>query len=213
MEGTDQERSRYFQSIARYFFKQRGAPFFLSSRELGCISGWETKEIPLPVVLEGIKIFFDNARKKTERKVKIKSLVFCDYHVLRAFEQYRDKKVGYKKRVKEREEKTEKAKAEVRRFQKTIPSQIRYLREAYSRAQEVLSQSHLDEEELEQIEDEIEELLWENSPDEEKNRIRREVIEEYKSQKEEEFLRIFKIKLVKFLRAKYKIPHISLFYY
>lgn len=56
--------SKYFQSIALHFFKHRGAPFFLSSKELDYIAGWEKMGIPLHVVLEGIERSFESYRRK-----------------------------------------------------------------------------------------------------------------------------------------------------
>ncbi len=206
-------RSKYFQSIALHFFKHRGAPFFLSSKELDYIARWEEMEIPLHVVLEGIERSIDIYKRKPGRKAKIQSLAFCDFQVLKAFEQERERKVGHKKRIVERHEKRDRAKAEVERFLGIIPHQVSYLQEAYSLAQKVLSQSHFDEEKLERIEGKIEELLWKNSLDEEQERVKRRIAKDYKFKEEEEFERIFKIKLVKVLRDKYKIPYISLFYY
>lgn len=206
-------RSKYFQSIALHFFRHRGAPFFLSSKELDYIARWEEMGIPLHVVLEGIERSIEIYKRKPWRKAKIQSLAFCDLQVLKAFEQDRERKVGHKKRIVERHEKRNRAKAEVERFLEKIPQQTSYLQEAYSLAQKVLSQSHFDEEKLERIEGKIEELLWKNSLDEEKERVKRRIAKDYKFKEEEEFERIFKIKLVKVLRDKYKIPYISLFYY
>lgn len=205
--------SKYFQSIALHFFKNRGAPFFLSSKDLDYIARWEKIGVPLHVVLEGIERSFESYRRKPGRKAKIQSLAFCDLQVLRAFEQDRERKVGHKKRIVERHEKRDRARAEVERFLAKIPKQINYLKEAYSMAQKVLSQSHFDEEELERIEGKIEELIWKNSVDEEKEKVKSGVLRDYEFKQEEEFERVFKIKLVKVLRDKYKIPYISLFYY
>ncbi len=205
--------SKYFQSIALHFFKHRGAPFFLSSKEIDYIARWKEMEIPLHVVLEGIERSIEIYKRKPGRKAKIQSLAFCDLQVLKAFEQERERKVGHKKRIVERHEKRDRAKAEVERFLGKIPHQASYLQEAYSLAQKVLSQSHFDEEKLERIEGKIEELLWKNSLDEEKKRVKRRIAKDYEFKEEEEFERIFKIKLVKVLRDKYKIPYISLFYY
>ena len=213
MEKKDKRRSKYFQSIALHFFKHRGAPFFLSSKELDFIVRWEEMGISLHVVLEGIERSFENYRRRAGRKTKIQSLAFCNLQVLMAFEQDRERKVGHKKRIKERTEKRDRAKAEVQRFLEKIPLQISYLKETFARAQKMLSQSRFDEEELERSEEKIEELLWKNSSDEEKDRVKRQVLKEYEFKEEEEFERIFKIKLVKVLRDKYKIPYISLFYY
>ncbi len=171
-------------------------------------------EIPLHVVLEGIERSFENYRRRIAwRKAKIQSLAFCNLQILKAFEQDRERKVGHKKRIKERTEKRDRAKAEVQRFLEKIPPQISYLEEAFARAQKMLSQSRFDEEELERVEKKVEELLWRNSSNEEKDSVKRQVLKEYEFKEEEEFERIFKIKLVKVLRDKYKIPYISLFYY
>ncbi len=169
--------------------------------------------VPLHVVLEGIERSFDSYRRKPGLKSKIQSLAFCDLQVLKAFEQERERKVGHKKRIVERQEKRDRARAEVERFLTKIPRQVGYLKEAYALAQKLLSQGHFDEEELERIERKIEKLLWKNSADEEKAGVKRVILKDYEFKQEEEFERIFKIKLIKVLRDKYKIPYISLFYY
>ena len=76
----------------------------------------------------------------------------------------------------------------------------------------VLSRKKVAEEELERIEEEIEELLFKNCPREEKERIKKEILEK-PSPREEELFSIYQTRLVKFLRETYKIPYISFFYY
>lgn len=213
LKRKDQDRSEYFQSIARYFFKQRGAPFFLSSRELELVSKWENSQIPLPVVLEGIKRAFETYKRKSGTKSRIQTLSFCEHQVLDAFGRYRERRVGSERMRIERKEKRKLAKAEIKTFLEDLPEQVGYLREAYSRAQRLLSRSSVEEEKLEQIEGEVEELIRENSSIEEKERIKKSVYSEYNVADNEEFSRIFKIKLVKTIRDRYKIPYISLFYY
>lgn len=209
----DKHRSHYFQSIARHFFRLRGAPFFLSSKELDLIARWEKTNIPLHVVLEGISKSFEKYRLKPGKKGKILSLAFCDFQVLESFEQYKDRKVGGKKRIAEREEKKAQVRAKVQKFLEDIPREINYLKESYSRVQKMLSLKRVNEEKLEQMEERIEGILFEYSMNEEKERVKKEILAEYEFSGEEEFLRIFKLKLVKILREKYKIPYISLFYY
>lgn len=213
VESKDKRRGEYFQSIARHFFKHRGAPFFLSSKELDLIGRWEKMEIPLPVVLEGIKRSFESTMRQSRRKARIQSLIYCNLQVLRAFEQYKERKVGHKKWIVRRDKKRVRAKAEVNKFLKTVPLQINYLKETYSKAQKILSESHFDEEELEKIEGEIEGLLWRNALEEEKDRVKKELKVGYGFKEGEEFESILKIKLIKALRDKYKIPYISLYYY
>ncbi|MGD2246512.1 MAG: hypothetical protein PVI11_08205 [Candidatus Aminicenantes bacterium] len=213
MKRKNNQRSEYYQSIARYFFKQRGAPFFLSSADLDLVEKWEKMEIPLPVVLEGVKRAFDNYRRKPGRKTRIQTLAYCENQVLKAFDQHRDRRVGRERKRMVRTEKKNRARDEIKKFLSTLPDQIGYLKDAYSRAQRLFSHSHVDEEELERIEGEVEELIWEQSLEEERERIKADVRAEYKIEEGEEFLRILRIKLVKALRDRYKIPYISLFYY
>ena len=169
--------------------------------------------IPLAVVIEGIDRAFESFKARPGQKAKIQTLAFCELQVLRAFEQHREREVGRGKKGLTRDEKREKAKREVQNFLKTLAPSINYLKEAYSRAQEILSQGQIDEEDLERIEEEIETLLWKNSTEEEKNKVRRELSQEIKFKDEDEFMTIFKVKLVKSLRDRYKIPYISLYYY
>lgn len=213
MKKGEREQEEYFQSIARYFFKLRGAPFFLSSKELDLVTRWEEMEIPLRVVLEGIERAFESFKSRPSKRAKIQTLAFCELQVLRAFEQHRERRVGRIRKRLDREEKREQARREVQKFLKTLAPGIDYLREAYSRAREMLSQRQVDEEELERAEAEIEALLWEHSSEEERSRVKRELRQEFEFKNEDEFLRIFRIKLVKLLRDRYKIPYISLYYY
>ena len=213
MKKKSQHRSEYYQSIARYYFKLRGAPFFLSSAELGIIANWEKMKIPLAVVLEGIQRAFENYRRKPGKKTKIQTLAYCESQVLRAFDQHKERNVGSERKKVERVEKRKRARTEIKKFLETLPDQIDYLKKSYSRAQSLLSQSPVDEEELERIEGEVEELIWENSSKHEKKRVMKGIRSEYNVEEEEEFLRILRLKLVKVLRDRYRIPHISLFYY
>jgi len=206
-------KSQYFQTIARHFFKWRGAPFFLSSKELDLIVRWGKMGIPLRVVLEGIRKSFENSRPKRGKKGKIFSLLFCNFQVLKAFEQYKERRVGERGMMLGREKKREKAKAEIEKFLGFIPPRVSFLRENYFLAKKKLSRRDLKEEELERLEEEIEEILFKNSPNEEKEKVRSEVKREYEFRNEAEFSSVWKIKLVKLLREKYKIPYISIFYY
>ncbi len=211
-KGND-KKSQYYQTIARHFFKHRGAPFFLSSKELDLIARWENMRIPLGVILEGMRRSLQDSRLGQKKKGKILSLSYCDFQVLKAFEQFKDRKVGKGEIVKEREVKKTRAKAEIERFLEALPSHLVFLRGAYSRARTLLSKKDFEEEELECLEEEIEELLSEKAADQEKKRVRDEVCKEYATKNDEELASILKIKLVKFLREKYKIPYVSLFYY
>jgi len=207
------KRSQYFQTIARFFFEQRRSPFFLSSKELDLIDTWEKTGIPLRVVLEGIKESFENIKMRPGKKKKIFSLTFCNACVLKSFEQHREKRVGRKRKVEDRTEKQKRVKKEVRRFLNCIPENINYLRAVYSQIYRDQLQKDFDEAKLEQEDERIEGLLVQNASDEEKEKVRKDILGEFRVKNKDEFDRIFGVKLVKHLRKKYKIPYISPFYY
>ncbi|MFB0566411.1 MAG: hypothetical protein ACETWK_12145 [Candidatus Aminicenantaceae bacterium] len=209
------QSGRYFQLIAQSFLKERGAPFFLSSKDLDLISTWENLGIPLQVVLEGIERTFESYRTKKGARRRVRTLGFCNHHVLRAFEQYRERKIGSHGGRYGRDDKIKRIESEVQRFLKDIPSNLSYLEEIYFRALKMLSRGDVKDkdEELERIEEETEELLFQHCPQEEKEKLKREILEEYPLRGEEELLSLLKIKVGKFLREKHEIPYISFFYY
>lgn len=214
VEMKRMDRSQYFQSITHHFLKLRGAPFFLSSKELSLIETWESMKIPVQVVLEGIDRTFEKNRLKSgNKRGKVSSLVFCNPQVLRAFEQFRDRRIGTEKKAVEREEKREKARAEIKKFLKNTPREIAYLKETYSEVLKLLSLRNISEDELEQKEREIEDLLFEKSSDEEKEKVKKKILSEYEFKRKEEFQRIFKLRLLRILRERHKIPYVSLYYY
>lgn len=212
MEKKERARNRYFQEIAHEFLKSRGAPFFLSSKDLDLIAAWEKMGIPLRVALEGMERAFESYKAKPVAGQKILSLAFCKNQVLRAFEQYKERKVGAPKKGNERDRKQKRIKEEVQKFLRDIPPTLSYLNDIYAQALKVLSRGKVDEEELERMEEEIEELLFKSCPQEEKERVKKEMLEKL-PHRNEEFFSIYKTRLVKFLRETHKIPYISFFYY
>jgi len=213
LQIEDKKKSQYFQAIARKFLSHRGAPFFLSSKDLVLLDTWEKMGIPLAAVLEGIEKAFENLRQRPARKAKILSLSFCNLHVLRAFEQHRERRVGRRKKEESRDTKRRRIKAEVEKFLEHLPEDIVYLKETFIRAQKILSQREVEEKELERMEEEIENSLFWHSLEEEKEVIKKGILAEYKFRGREEFLRASKTRLIKFLRDKYRIPYISFYYY
>ncbi len=212
MGPAKKTRSLYFQTIARHFFRYRGAPFFLSSKDLDLIARWERMRIPLRAVLEGMQKAFE-ATSARRPKSKVFSLAFCQHQVKQAFEQHQERKVGKESLLPEGQEKKKRAETEIGRFLKTIPPRVNTLRDLYARALVVLSEQNPDEEELERMDQEVERVLIEESSDKEIDEAKKIARAEYDSMNEEEFVSTWKMKLVKHLRERDKIPYISLFYY
>jgi hypothetical protein len=125
MGEKKKETGLYFQTIARFFFEQRGSPFFLSSKELDVITDWKEKGVPVGVVLEGIRDCFTFSRAKPGRKNKIQSLVFCRSFVSRAFESYKERKVGSGLGTVTDEERKIQLEKAVERFLNTCPEEVR----------------------------------------------------------------------------------------
>jgi len=91
---VSEDRARYFQEISRAFLSHRGAPFFLSPKDLALVEAWEKDGLPLEVVLEGIGRAFERHPGRPGPRGKVLALAFCETSVRRAFAQHRDRAVG-----------------------------------------------------------------------------------------------------------------------
>lgn len=207
------QSSRYFQSIARAFFEQRGAPFFLSAKELDVVAEWEKRRIPLHVVREGINRAFERQRMKRGPKEKILSLLFCNRQVLEAFQVYLERRVGRNRGAEGHGAQKKRMEADLDRFLLHIPEHLGALRPLYREAKRKLMRRPLDEEGLERLEEEAETLILEAASAEERTRVLENVGEDYPGAGTEERDRIFRIKLIRHLRLKHRIPPLSLLYY
>ncbi len=213
MEELDKARSRYFQTIARAFLERRGAPFFLSSKDVALVAGWERMGIPLQMVLEGIERSFSSGQRKPQPRSKVQTLAYCEPEVLRAFAQHRERRVGRTHKVNARLRKAAKLRTEVQRFLDRLPSQVAYLRPLFEQARELLSLAEVEEEKLETLEEEVEERLFCGSPLEFRQRLADEIRSESGVRKKDELESILRTKVIKCLRDEHMIPHLSLFYY
>ncbi len=206
-------RSRYFQEIAQAFFDLRGAPFVLSSRDMSVISSWEEMGIPLPVVLEGVRRAFESSRKRQAGRRKMSSLSYCNAEVLKAFLEFKDRRVGRRSKEIFREEKKKKASIEVDRFLMSLSPEVGWLKDIYAEARRVLGRKMVNEDALEKMEGEVEELILRNAPEADKTEVEKRIQAECRARPGPEARDIYKIRLVKLIREKYKIPRLSLFYY
>jgi len=212
MKREDKETSRYFQAVSRFFIEQRGAPFFLSSKEVEKIREWKNMGIPLQIVREGIKDCFMAHRRRSGRKGKILSLAFCHVFVLRGYEAYKERKVGDQRKPSQKEDKRKKLKKEVERFLASCPEKFPEIQRVYSRVLKLISKDS-DEQILEDLEFEIEAFILGMASETEQKQIRDEVSTEFGDKNAQERDRIQDLKLIKHIRKKYAIPHISLYYY
>jgi hypothetical protein len=212
--GLD-KRSGYYQSIAKFFIDLRGAPFFLSSKELDIVRQWEEKVIPLRIVLEGIRESFEQRGGRQGKRYRPYTLDHCHSFVLRAFDLYQDRRVGQKRTTTFAGDKERKTKIlfEVNRFLADIPEELRNLRPIYSKLHKKLASGKATEEELEKAEEAIERLIEESFSAVQTETVAAEIRSEFGKISGAKFDQIFRIKAIKAEREKHKIPHVSPFYY
>lgn len=207
------DQSFYFQTIARKFFDHRGTPFFLSSNELSLIEKWEASNIPLRVVLEGLNKAFSVRKhdyRRRQRK-KIRSLYYCEPYVNEAYSLYKERKVGGKHTLSVKTDKKKQIHTAVVQFLNEIPRQIEWLEEPFKHVKKILSDCS--EEALEKAEEDIEALLVVHASQEDRAAAHKEAAAAFPDVEEEDLKRILHITLIKFMRGKYKIPHVVPFLY
>jgi hypothetical protein len=212
MKRPRKKRDKYFQTVARYFLERRGAPFYLSSQEFEVIEGWEKTGIPVQIVLQGIEDSFRSRGKRPSRKGRFPSLAYCQPFVLKALEAYKEKRVGENRKLLPKKDKKKELKRAVSSFMESCPEELQKIKQVYSRLQK-RSYWDIDEQMLEALDQEVEALLIQEASAEETERIREEVSDEFRGSDGEEFDRILDLKLARYIRKKYKIPYLSLFYY
>jgi hypothetical protein len=192
MNSQDNGQSGYYQTIARAFLRRRGAPLLLSPKDQAVIAAWEEKRVPLDIVLEGIGRTFEGLRVKGRGGTRGLSLTFCVRQVEGALAQYRDRSAGGKSSPATRPGKREKARREVEKGRLGLPP---------------------GDTELERIDAEIEEVLWNQAPDAERRAAEAEAREEFRGRRSAGLEAAVRRKVVKTARNARKIPHVALFYY
>jgi hypothetical protein len=207
------KRSRYFQEIARGFLNRRGAPFVLSSRDIVTIAAWEEQGIPLQAALDGVERAFERYKKKQGGGRKMPSLSYCQVEVVRAFDEYRGRRVGRGRKEGLREEKRRKVKTEVERFLRAVPPEIADLRELFADALKLLSRRNAREEAIEKLEEKAGELLLRQVAPADRIEMGKRVRADFSGRPDSELERILEVYLDRFMREKYRVPHLSFFYY
>jgi len=208
-----EKQSFYYQQIARAFFARRGAPYVLSSRDMVTISSWEETGIPLRVVLEGIERAFERSRPRLARGRKMSSLSFCQTEVMKAYNGFRDRKVGRDRKERSREEKRKKISLEVKKFLESLPPEVEFLREAYREALAALSRKNVVEDALERLDEKVEQLILRRAEADDRGEMEKCRRADFPGRPAAELDEIYRLQLVKRWREKYRIPYLSFFYY
>ncbi len=213
MPSEEQDRSRYYQAIAAAFVRRRGGPALLSPNDQAVIARWEALGIPLEAALEGIQNAFNYHGIQAPVRRNIRALAACSPQVLKAFERLRDRNVGRQVKVRPRAEKRKEIAAEARLFLERLPAEAAFLKEPYEEVLGLVSRERPDEEALERVEARIEGLLVKHAPSAEREAVRRAVEEEFPALRGTEEDEVFRLKLIKSLRAAYRVPYVTFPYY
>ena len=208
---TDEHQSAYYRTIAREFLRRRGAPFFLSPRDLSLIASWEERAIPLTVILEGIERAFENRRDRS-RGTKGLGLSFCERQVERALAQRTDRAAGRRKAAAPRSAKQARVRAEVERFLGSPQPAGPDVAPRFQEALGLLSRTPPDEEALERVDAEVDELLLARATPSERQAAHRDVQTDSPAPGEDIACQV-RTQLLKMLRTRGRVPYVSLFYY
>jgi hypothetical protein len=209
----ENERGRYYREIAAAFLNHRGAPFFLSAKDLDLVSKWEKSGLPLSVVLEGIEGAFDAARPGARPRGKVLSLAYCEIPVARAWERHRDRKVGGPRKAPERRDRKAAARKEIDRFLAAVPPGLEALRGTFLAARAALDKDGPADEELERLDEKVEVELLAGASAAAGAAAREAVRAEHEKLGRAELEKAAAVLVVKRLRAELKVPYLSPFYY
>jgi hypothetical protein len=212
MDSEDKGQSGYYQTIAREFIARRGAPFFLSPKDQSAIASWESRHIPLRVVLEGIGRAFDGLKTRG-RGPKGISLAFCDKQVGAAMAQHLDRSAGRGNAAAPRPGKKDRARREVEKGLRGLTPDDREVARLLEAALTLLAAPKPDEAALERIDAEVEEILWGRATGPEKGAAEAEARKGLRGRRPDGFEAMVRRQVVKESRAGHKIPHVSLYYY
>jgi len=86
---TDEEHT-YYGDVESYFVERRGSPLFITPAEWTLVARWEEQRIPLHVVKEGI----DRVFERPQAAAKSRKLGYCRQTVEAAFRRFREVRLG-----------------------------------------------------------------------------------------------------------------------
>lgn len=208
-------QSGYYQEIARAFLKRRGGGLVLSPKDQAVIAAWEEKRIPLDAVLEGIERSFDWLKTRG-RATRTVPLSFCNRSVEAAFAQHRERAAGRKTIVEAapRSTKSDKARREVAQALERLDAADAGMKRLLEEAKDRLAAATPDETALERIDAEIEALLWAGATEAEKAGAAAETRKAMKGRAAQAGLEdAVRRRTVMAVRARRRIPHVSLHFY
>ncbi|MGB9906557.1 MAG: hypothetical protein ACPLRR_04105 [Candidatus Saccharicenans sp.] len=206
-------RQDYYQKIARTFLKHQTSLFFLPPRDLDLISEWEKLNIPLEAIVEGIERAF--ARKLAgRRKRNIYSLSQCEKEILKAYAQHQERLVGQQAAPSPgRKQKADLVSREISACLAGLPENLGPVRRVLEEALTCLEADSPDEDRLENLDEELDRILWDLAPEEEKQVGLAAIRKDYPGGSDSQLQEILHTAVVKNKRQLFRIPRLALFYY
>jgi hypothetical protein len=176
------------------------------------IARWEKARVPLDAVLEGMERAFENYRKGG-RPAGALTLAFCDYQVEKAFAGSRERRAGGTRKTAPRDAKRERLREEIGRFLGKVPAGLEALAAPFAAARAALDDPVAGEEGLEALDDTVDEALWRAAPEGEKARVRKDALAGLAGKRAPDLEDVARMRLVKAMRERHKVPYLSLYYY
>jgi hypothetical protein len=213
MSETADFGNRYFREIAKRFLARRGAPLFLSAKDLDLIATWEKAGIPPAVVLEGIDRAFASRGRRGSPGGKVLALSFCAAEVLRGFERVRDRRVGGDRALPPRPDPRAVVRAAVEPFLAAVPAPLSELGPLFREALGKLEAGGLADEEAEALDARADAIILAAASPAEREAIRAAVRKEHRGLRPAEAARAADVRLVKERREKLRVPYLASYYY
>ncbi len=212
-DEAEAHSGRYFKEIAGRFLARRGAPLFLSAKDIDLIARWEKAGIPLAVVLEGIDRVFVSRSGRAAPGDKVLSLSFCAPEVLRGFERVRDRRVGADRALPRRPDPRAAARAAVEAFLAAAPVPLPGLEALFREALGKLTGPGLSDEEAEALDARVDAALLAAADPADREKLRAALRAEHRGLPPAEASRAADIRLVKARREGLRIPYLAPYYY
>ena len=219
----------YFSEIEETFNRRRGKYQFLSPLDWALMQDWETRGVPLHVVLRGIEKVFDNQDAKSGRRRTVKGLSYCREEIEAQYEEWLERQVG--KNMAENELETNENAAfsgnSIGEHLARVSVELRgSIEKTNGKLKEVLTRvavrltelesNYTDAESLENslsdLEKMIDDALLETKNDEVKEQISKNLASYKNKMEKDAYERTFELMLLKKLREQTEIPRLSLFY-
>ncbi len=203
---------RYFREIAGRFLARRGAPLFLSAKDIDLIDKWEKAGVPLDVVLEGIDRAFLSRRGRGAGD-KVLALSFCAAEVLRGYERVRDRRVGGDRSRPSRSDPRAAVRAAAAAFLADVPPPLPGLAAIFREALAKLDGPGLSDDEAEALDARADAIILAAADPAEREAARAAIRAEHRTLPAAEAARAAGVGIVKRRREADRIPYLAPYYY